>query len=386
MTRPAALTNPISHFLQSEAAGGIVLMIAAALALLAANSPLSQSYFSVLAVKLAGLSVLHWINDGLMAVFFLLVGLEMKRELVAGELSSWRKRALPAFAALGGMAAPALIYLAVNAGNDDNLGGWAIPAATDIAFALGILSLLGKRVPTSLKIFLAALAILDDLGAVIIIALFYTHQLHGWALGGAAAVTLVLAGFNVFNVHRLWPYLLAGLALWVFMHESGIHATIAGVILALTIPQRAGSHSPLESLEHHLHKPVAFAIVPLFGFANAGVALTGTGAFANPVTLGICLGLFFGKQTGVFGATLLALGLGLADRPKGASLTQIYGIALLCGVGFTMSLFIGLLAFAENGPNADAVKIGVLAGSLASALAGALVLLLAARRVRGNAV
>ena len=380
------IADPINEFLQSEAAGGMLLMAASAVALLIANSPLASTYFDVLQIKIAGLSISHWVNDGLMAVFFLLVGLEMKRELMSGELSTWPRRMLPAMAALGGMLIPAAVYILVNRNNPEYFGGWAIPAATDIAFALGILALLGRRVPASLKIFLAALAILDDLGAVVIIALFYTSELQGWALGASVLVTLLLVAFNGLGVRNLTPYLVAGAALWFFMHESGVHATIAGVVLALTIPHDTSGHSPLETLEHSLHKPVAFAIVPIFGFANAGVSLAGTTGLASPLTVGVALGLFVGKQIGVFGATMLALASGIGERPKAASNLQLYGVSLICGVGFTMSLFIGLLAFPGNGPLGDLVKIGVLAGSLASAIAGALVLLMAARHDRGEAV
>ena len=371
--------DPLTEFLQSESAGGIILMVTAAVALVVANSPLAPAYVDILHREVAGLTVLHWINDGLMAIFFLLVGLEIKREFLVGELSTWPRRLLPAFAAAGGMAVPALIYLAFNMGEGGHPQGWAIPAATDIAFALGILTLLGRRVPLSLKVFLAALAILDDLGAVIIIAAFYTHGLTLWALGAAAAVTGVLIGLNLANVRSLWPYLLFGAVLWFFMHESGVHATIAGVILALTIPQKVDTQSPLETLEHWLQRPVAFGIVPLFGFANAGVALAGFDALSHPVTLGVAAGLFLGKQIGVFAMTALALLLGFGERPTGASWVQIYGVSLLTGVGFTMSLFIGLLAFPGEGAMTDAVKLGVLVGSLASALAGALVLRLAVR-------
>ncbi len=371
--------DPLTEFLQSESAGGIILMVTAAVALVVANSPLAPAYVDILHREVAGLTVLHWINDGLMAIFFLLVGLEIKREFLVGELSTWPRRLLPAFAAAGGMAVPALIYLAFNMGEGGHPQGWAIPAATDIAFALGILTLLGRRVPLSLKVFLAALAILDDLGAVIIIAAFYTHGLTLWALGAAAAVTGVLIGLNLANVRSLWPYLLFGAVLWFFMHESGVHATIAGVILALTIPEKVDTQSPLETLEHWLQRPVAFGIVPLFGFANAGVALAGFDALSHPVTLGVAAGLFFGKQIGVFAMTALALLLGFGERPTGASWVQIYGVSLLTGVGFTMSLFIGLLAFPGEGAMTDAVKLGVLVGSLASALAGALVLRLAVR-------
>jgi NhaA family Na+:H+ antiporter len=376
----ARLTNPVAEFLESEAAGGILLMAAAALALVIANSPLAPAYGELLHFNVAGLSVIDWINDALMAVFFLLVGLEIKRELVAGELSTWPKRALPAIAALGGMAVPAFIYVLVNRGIPGNLAGWAIPAATDIAFALGILSLLGNRVPPSLKIFLAALAILDDLGAVVIIAVFYTQGLNIWALAAAAILATAMVALNYRGVRSLIPYLALGVALWFCVHESGVHSTIAGVILALTIPQNAGGGSPLETLEHTLQKPVAFLIVPVFGFANAGVAFGGAGALAHPVTLGIAAGLFFGKQIGVFGATAVALIFKLGERPDGASFWQLYGVSLICGVGFTMSLFVGLLAFPGEGAMTGAVKLGVLAGSLASAAAGSLVLVAAGKR------
>jgi Na+:H+ antiporter, NhaA family len=378
---PQRLSTAISEFLQSEAAGGIVLMVSAALALAVANSPLSAVYFDTLHTYLGPLSVLHWINDGLMAIFFLFVGLEIKREFLGGELATWKQRALPAFAALGGMAVPALVYVWLNRNSPETLAGWAIPSATDIAFALGILALLGKRVPVSLKVFLAALAILDDLGAVVIIAMFYTAQIHLWALGGVAAVGALLIGLNMAGVKRLALYLPLGFLLWYFMLESGVHATIAGVVLALTIPA-GDDHSPLHQLEHGLHKWVAFGIVPVFGFANAGVSLTGISlqTLAQPVTLGIAAGLFLGKQIGVFAATRLAVAAGITEPPREASWPQIYGVSILCGVGFTMSLFIGLLAFPEEGAMTNAVKIGVLMGSLASGLLGALVLYFSATR------
>jgi len=377
--------DPINEFLASESAGGILLMVSAALALVIANSPLAGGYGEILHAKFAGLSVLHWINDALMAVFFLLVGLEIKREFLAGELSTWPKRMLPAVAAVGGMAVPAAIYLFVNRNSPETMAGWAIPSATDIAFALGILTLLGNRVPMGLKVFLAALAILDDLGAVVVIAAFYTHGIALWALAAAAGVIAALVALNLAGVKQIWPYLVLGVALWFFMHESGVHATIAGVILALTIPEKIGDESPLESLEHHLQRPVAFFIVPIFGFANAGVAIGSLSALAHPVTLGIAAGLFLGKQIGVFGATALALGLNLGERPNGASWMQIYGVSLLTGVGFTMSLFIGLLAFPGEDATTDMVKLGVLSGSLLSALAGAIILILAAPAMRSDA-
>jgi Na+:H+ antiporter, NhaA family len=382
MSLPKRLSATIKDFHDSEAAGGIILMVSAALALIIANSPFAQSYFDILNHKTGGLTVLHWINDALMAVFFLLVGLEIKREFIGGELATWKQRALPAFAALGGMAVPALIYVSINFQAQQTLRGWAIPSATDIAFALGILALLGKRVPASLKIFLAALAIIDDLGAVVVIALFYTAQIHLWALGGVAAVTAALIGLNVMGVRRLALYLPLGAALWYFMHESGVHATLSGVVLALTIPTDSSGHSPLLRLEHALHKWVAFAIVPLFGFANAGVSLAGVSlaALTHPVTLGIAAGLFLGKQIGVFAAARLAVMSGITEAPRDASWAQVYGVSILCGVGFTMSLFIGLLAFPGDEIMASAVKIGVLAGSAVSGVAGAGALMLASGR------
>ncbi len=380
---PSRFSNAVMEFLNSEAAGGIVLMVCAALALMVANSPLAETYFHTLHVDIGGMSVLHWINDALMALFFLLVGLEIKREFLGGELSTWKQRALPAFAALGGMIVPALVYVAFNTQTPETLKGWAIPAATDIAFALGILSLLGKRVPPSLKIFLAALAIMDDLGAVIIIAIFYTAQLNVMMLGGVAMVTLVLAIMNIAGVKILSPYLVLGALLWYFMHASGVHATLSGVVLALTIPITKTETSPLHILEHGLHKWVAFLIVPIFGFANAGVSLAGVTfeKLLDPVTIGITAGLFAGKQLGVFASTWLAIRSRLAIMPAGANWAQIYGVAIICGVGFTMSLFIGLLAFPGGEALGDAVKIGVLLGSLLSGVLGAAVLVLAGRKV-----
>jgi len=374
--------SALRDILVSEAGGGLVLMASAALALLVANSPWADVYFAALKTYLGPLSVLHWINDALMAVFFMLVGLEIKREVLDGRLRTWPDRVLPGLAALGGMAAPALVYTTVNWHSPETLRGWAIPAATDIAFALGVLALLGSRVPVSLKIFLTALAIIDDLGAVLIIALFYTADLSLPMLGGASATLAVLYGLNKAGVARLWPYLLLGVVLWVFVLASGVHATIAGVLLALTIPLRLSAgkpddpSSPLHILEHAVHPWSAYLILPIFGFANAGVSLAGItpGMLLDPVTLGVALGLFVGKQVGVFGLVLAAVKLGLAQRPAHAGWWQVYGVALLCGVGFTMSLFIGLLAFA-NAPELEAeTKIGVLIGSLACMAAGALVL------------
>ena len=381
--------RPISvlrGFLDSEAAGGLVLMAAAACALVVANSPLAPAYAGALRSYLGPMSLSHWINDGLMAVFFLLVGLEIKREMLDGQLASWSNRALPGVAAAGGMAVPALIYLGFNAGSPETLRGWAIPTATDIAFALGVMSLLGPRVPAALKVFLAALAIIDDLGAVVIIALFYTGEISTPDLGATAGVLAALALMNRGGVRRLWPYLLLGAVLWVLVLRSGVHATIAGVLLAMTIPLRPAparpddmKHSPLHALEHALQKPVAFLVVPVFGFANAGVSFAGLGpeALAQPLTLGVAFGLLFGKLVGVFGASVLAIRLGLCAMPFRASWSHLLGVALLCGIGFTMSLFIGLLAFADAPHLQEGAKLGILLGSLAAGLLGWLVLRLA---------
>jgi len=369
-------------FLRSEAAGGVILMGVAALALAIANSPLAAFYFHTLHLPLGPLPVLEWINDGLMALFFLLVGLEIKREMMGGQLASWAQRALPGIAAAGGMVVPAVVYLLLQRGDGQAPHGWAIPAATDIAFALGVITLLGSRVPVSLKIFLTALAIIDDLGAVLIIAFFYAGDLNVWALAGAGLATMGLFALNRLSVARLWLYLIIGAVLWLCMLQSGIHATLAGVILALFIPVRAkGGAQVLERLEHGLAPWVSFLIVPLFGFANAGVALSGVGLseIASPIPLGVGLGLFLGKQIGVFGSAWLAIRLGLAQLPFGANWRQLYGTAVLCGIGFTMSLFIGLLAFGDPAQQ-DLTKIGVLAGSIASAGLGWIVLSAAAKR------
>ena len=370
----------LRSFLTSEAAGGLILIAVSALALITANTPLSGHYFALLESHLGGLSVLHWVNDGLMALFFLLVGLEVKRELLKGELATWSNRLLPGIAAFGGMVVPALIFLICTRGSaEDALRGWAIPTATDIAFALGVLSLLGSRVPASLKIFLTALAIMDDLGAVIIIALFYTAGIHAGALVGAFAVLLLLAGLNRAGLTRLWPYLILGVTLWILVLKSGVHATLAGVLLALTIPLKTepeSSDSPLEKLEHAIHPWVGFGVIPLFGFANAGVSFAGItlADLAAPVSLGVALGLFVGKQIGVFVFSWVAIKGGLAHLPAGATWRQFYGVALLCGIGFTMSLFIGLLAF-KSPELQNLTKIGVMIGSFLSALVGAGVLL-----------
>jgi Na+:H+ antiporter, NhaA family len=378
-------------FLRSEAAGGILLMAAAALAMIVANSPLAWTYFHILELetgpeltpKLGPMTVHLWINDGLMAVFFLLVGLEIKREFLDGHLSSWADRTLPMIAAAGGMVVPALVYMAVSGGGTLTRG-WAIPAATDIAFALGLLALLGKRAPTSLKLFLTTVAIVDDVGAVAIIALFYTAALDWTAFALSLVVLAGMFGMNRAGVRHPGWYFAAFAVLWYFELLSGVHATVAGVLAAMAVPLTPTPGAPdardstLHRMEHALHPWVAFFIVPLFGFANAGVSLAGVGiaqALA-PLPLAIALGLFVGKQVGVFGVVWLTVKLKLACRPARASWMQVYGVSLLCGIGFTMSLFIGGLAF-PNQPEADMVKIGVLAGSLLSALVGVAVLRLA---------
>jgi NhaA family Na+:H+ antiporter len=371
-------TRILKDFLDSEAAGGFLLMASAALALIVANSPFSESYFWVLHRRVLGLDVLEWINDALMALFFLLVGLEIKRELVVGQLATWGDRALPGFAAAGGMAVPALIYVAFNHADAAAIRGWAVPSATDIAFSLGVLALLGSRVPLSLKIFLTALAILDDLGAVVIIAVFYTASLNPMMIGLAALTVGILAAVAASRVTALWVYLSLGALLWVFVLLSGVHATVAGVLLAATVPVQGRDDeetSPLHRLERGLTGLVGYFILPVFGFANAGVALAGVGwqALQHPVTLGSALGLFLGKQVGVFAGAWLTIRSGLAAKPLGATWAQLYGVAILCGIGFTMSLFIGLLAFATDEFH-DATKIGVLSGSIASAIVGWLVL------------
>lgn len=362
-------------------------MAAAALALFVANSSLADRYFAALHAPLAGLDVLHWINDGLMAVFFLFVGLEIKREFLDGQLASWSNRALPCIAAAGGVIVPGLIYAALNAGSPETLRGWAIPTATDIAFALGVLSLLGSRVPTSLKVFLATLAIVDDLAAVLVIAVFYTAEINIAALAGAVLATALLVALNRLKVSRVAPYLVLGAALWWLFLLSGVHATIAGVVLAMTIPLRASKAapddmtSPLHRLEHGLSPWVAFLIVPVFGFANAGVSFSGMSlsVLSDPVPLGVATGLFVGKQAGVFVFAWLAIRLRIATLPVGSTWAQLYGVSLLCGIGFTMSLFIGLLAFSDPLLQ-DEVKIGVLTGSLVSALVGVLLLVATKRK------
>lgn len=383
------IQSTLRRFLDNEASGGLVLMAAAVLAILVANSPLAEAYFHILHVYVGPLSIQHWANDALMAVFFLLVGLEIKREMLDGQLSSWGRRILPGAAAAGGMLFPALFYVALNWSDPASLRGWAIPTATDIAFALGVISLFGSRVPASLKIFLAALAIIDDLGAVIVIAVFYTAELNMMALGGTAIVLAVLYGLNRAKVMALWPYLTLGILLWLLVFASGVHATLAGVALALTIPlkptpgtpEASPAESPLHRLENYLHKPVAFVIVPIFGLANAGVSLAGVslGVFSEPLTMGIALGLMLGKLVGVVGTVALLVKLGLAQLPAKASWGQMIGTAFLCGIGFTMSLFIGLLAF-DDPTVQDHVKIGILIGSVASGILGAICLAVFGRR------
>jgi NhaA family Na+:H+ antiporter len=377
-------------FLDNSASGGLVLMAAAALALVVANSPFAATYFSALRAYIGPLSVQHWINDGLMAVFFLLVGLEIKREVLDGQLSTWSRRILPGVAAAGGMIVPALIFVAFNWNDPRTLRGWAIPSATDIAFALGVVALLGSRVPTSLKVFLTALAIIDDLGAVVIIAVFYTGDLNLTALLGALFVFGCLRALNRFGYDNLAPYLALGAILWVLVLMSGFHATVAGVLLAFAIPLRTSrgrpddmANSPLHRLEHALHGWVTFAIVPIFGFANAGVSFAGLTAdkLTDHLTLGVALGLLVGKLVGVFGSAFLTIRLGFADVPMGAGKMQLLGVSLLCGIGFTMSLFIGMLAFGNDAVLQEEVKIGILGGSLLAGLLGWAILMVAPRQI-----
>ena len=393
MPKRSGQHSALRDFLQSEASGGIILIVAATAAMIIANSPLRMLYESVLhapigpilTAKLGPMNAHLWINDGLMAVFFLLVGIEIKRELVDGRLSNWKQRRLPFIAAFAGMAVPALLYLGVTAGRAELSGGWAIPAATDIAFAIGVLALLGRRAPTSLKLFLTTVAIVDDMGAVAIIAIAYTAAIDGAALFAAAAVMGAMFVMNRAGVRVLWPYLIAFLLLWLAVLLSGVHATVAGVLAAMLIPivRSPGAPdlatSPLHRLEHGLHPWVAYLIVPLFGLANAGVHVAGTtvAQFVAPLPLGIGVGLFVGKQLGIFGSVWLAVRFGLASRPRGATWLQIYGVTLLCGIGFTMSLFIGALAFSGDPALVEEAKIGVLGGSILSAFAGFLVLRLA---------
>ena len=388
MTTAPRPRSALRKFLQSEASSGILLIGAAVIAMMIANSPLSEIYLAGLHKLIGPLTFQSWVNEALMAVFFLLIGLEIKRELYNGQLSSWPRRILPGLAALGGMIVPALIYLGVNLIQPGALKGWAIPAATDIAFALGVLSLLGSRVPVSLKIFLTALAILDDLGAILIIAIFYNAGLDWMARAGAGLVLFMMLVLNRLHVVRLWPYMILAAVLWWFVYKSGIHATIAGVAAAMLIPvkrtpaQPAAERSPLHRLENALEPWVGFLVLPLFAFVNAGVQLGSItpGDVVAPAPLGVALGLFVGKQIGVFAACYAAVRFGLAERPAGASWLQVHGVALLCGVGFTMSLFISLLAFPNDPERIGAVKLGILAGSILSAAVGAGVLYIAGRR------
>ncbi len=377
----------IKEFLKLEAAGGIVLVGAAALAMIMANSAFGGLYEAVLeipvVVQVGALVIakplLLWINDGLMAVFFFLIGLEIKREILQGELSSFAQASLPGVAAVGGMVVPALIFVLFNLGDSETLRGWAIPAATDIAFALGVLAILGRRAPPALKIFLLAVAIMDDLGAIVIIALFYTAKLSLISLALAGGGILVLVAFNLLGITRIAAYVLVGVAVWVCVLKSGVHATLAGVAVAFCVPLRARNaegHSPLEHLEHMLHPWSAFLIVPIFAFANAGVSLQGMtlGSLFSGIPLGIAAGLFIGKQIGVFGFSYAAVRAGICEMPQGTKWVQIYGLSMLTGIGFTMSLFVGTLAY-ESIEYASAVRVGVLSGSLFSAVGGYLLLL-----------
>ncbi|MFA5957377.1 Na+/H+ antiporter NhaA [Hyphomicrobium sp.] len=369
-----------------EVAASLVLLAAAILALIFANSPLQGFYARLLATHVQlgvapfalSKEVLHWINDGLMVIFFLVVGLEIKREAIRGALSNPKAAMLPIAGALGGMVAPAVIYASINWDNAEALRGWAIPAATDIAFAVGVMALLGKRVPPTLKVFLLALAIMDDLGAILIIAFFYTSELSMAALSLAAVGVAILILFNRMGVMRVWPYLIIGAFVWVCVLKSGVHATIAGVVTALTIPlssPKKGVDGPLTALEHALSPWVSFLIMPIFAFANAGLSLGGlsTNDMLSQIPIGIALGLFLGKALGIYAAVRVVLATGLGEMPHGASQTQLFGTAVLGGIGFTMSLFIGLLAFPDPDTSAE-VRLGVMVGSLLSAVVGYIVL------------
>ena len=386
------ISAPFKWFFKLEAASGLVLLISAIIALIVSNSSYSELYFSTLNKYLfvginnfgLKLSLLHWINDALMAIFFFFVTLEIKREFIQGELSSKKQAILPIVGAIGGMLVPALIYLYINLKTPETLNGWAIPSATDIAFSIGILSLLGSRVPLSLKVFLTALAIIDDLGAIIIIAFFYTGNLNLVFLGLLFLTFIILIILNRLGVKKFIPYLLPGLFLWFFTHESGVHATIAGVLLACSIPHRKKEHdfSLLVKIEHSISPYVAYFIMPLFAFANAGVSLNGLSisSLLSPVPLGILLGLFFGKQIGVFLFSYISIKLKFAELPNNSNWINFYAVGILTGIGFTMSLFVGNLAFAENLQYIDGVKIGVLSGSLLSTLFGYFLLLFTSRK------
>jgi len=386
------LSKPFKWFFRLEAASGLVLLIAAIIALVISNSNFSELYFDTLEQYLfigvnnfgLKLSVHHWINDLLMAIFFFFVTLEIKREFIQGELSNLKKALLPIIGAAGGMLIPALVYVAINFDNTETLNGWAIPSATDIAFSLGILSLLGSRVPISLKIFLTALAIIDDLGAILIIAFFYSGDLSISYLSLILVSYIFLLILNKFGIKRFSPYLIIGAFMWFFTYKSGIHATIAGVLLASTIPHRIKDKdfSLLIKLEHAISPYVAFMIMPIFAFANAGVSLDGLSMLSllQPVPLGILLGLFVGKQVGVMIFSFIAVKIGAAQMPDNSSWLNLYGVSVLTGIGFTMSLFVGNLAFAENIQYIDGVKIGVLAGSLLSTLFGYFILLFSSKK------
>ena len=382
------LSKPFKWFFKLEAASGLVLLFAAIIALIISNSDLAEIYFTTLNKYLfiginnfgLKLSVIHWINDALMAIFFFFVTLEIKREFLQGELSNIKQALLPIIAAVGGMLVPALFYIFINLGDSETLNGWAIPSATDIAFSLGVLSLLGKRVPLSLKVFLTALAIIDDLGAIVIIALFYSGDLSIKYLSLMLLAFIILLVINKFNIKKFLPYLVVGIFLWDFTHNSGIHATIAGVLLAMTIPHRKKERdfSLLIKIEHAISPYVAFGIMPLFAFANAGVSLEGLSfeSLLNKVPLGILLGLFVGKQLGVFIFSYVSIKLKVAQMPNNSNWYNFYGVGVLTGIGFTMSLFVGNLAFVENMEYMDGVKIGVLTGSLLSTLFGYFLILL----------
>ncbi len=386
------ISAPFKWFFKLEAASGLILLISATIALIVSNSSLSELYFDTLNKYLfigvnnfgLKLSVLHWINDALMAIFFFFVTLEIKREFLQGELSSKKQAILPIVGAVGGMLVPALIYIIINFNTPNTLNGWAIPSATDIAFSIGILSLLGSRVPLSLKVFLTALAIIDDLGAIVIIAFFYSGDLSIKYLGLMLLSFILLLILNKYSIKKFIPYLLIGLFLWFFTYKSGIHATIAGVLLAACIPHRKKDHdfSLLVKIEHAISPYVAFFIMPLFAFANAGVSLEGL-SFSSlllPVPLGILLGLFVGKQFGVFIFSYASIKLGFADMPNKSNLLSFYAVGVLTGIGFTMSLFVGNLAFANDMQYIDGVKIGVLSGSLLSTLFGYLLLLISTKK------
>ena len=390
------ISKPFRWFFKLEAASGLVLLFAAIIALFVSNSEFSEIYFSTLNKYLflginnfgIELSVIHWINDVLMAIFFFFVTLEIKREFLQGELSNTKQALLPIIAAVGGMVVPALIYIYINFNSPETLNGWAIPSATDIAFSLGVLSLLGSRVPISLKVFLTALAIIDDLGAIVIIAIFYSGELNLKYLSLMLFAFFILLMLNKFKIKKFIPYLIIGFFLWDFTHNSGIHATISGVLLAITIPHRKNKndYSLLMKIEHSISPYVAFGIMPLFAFANAGVSLEGLSlsSLLNKVPLGIVLGLFLGKQLGVFIFSYVSIKLKVAQMPNNSNWINLYGVGILTGIGFTMSLFVGNLAFVEHIQYIDGVKIGVLTGSLLSTLVGYFLLLISPHHASKN--